>query len=307
MLWTKVKRVARAGWVNFWRNGYVSLASVLVMTVTLSVIASILFTSALLSSTLDNLKQKVDITVYFVSSTPETEISTLQKRIETLPEVASVTYTSREQALENFKNRHANESDIMQSLDLLDENPLQASLNIKAKDPSQYEGIAQYLNNDQAGSGDGTIIDRVTYAQNKNAIDTLNKIIRSSQTLGLVLTLFFSLISILITFNTIRLAIYFSREEIAVMRLVGASTMYIRGPFVIEGIMYGVISAVLTLILLYPISYWLGPISENFGTGINLFSYYVSNFGEIFLILIGSGLIIGAISSYLAVKKYLKV
>jgi cell division transport system permease protein len=308
MFWTNLKRIARSGWVSFWRNGYVTLASILVMTVTLSVIAAILFTGALLKSTLAGLQQKVDITVYFVTSAPEGQIITIQKRLQTLPEVASVTYTSRAQALADFKNRHANESDIMQSLNLLDDNPLQASLNIKAKDPTQYEGLAQYLNSDQAMASDGTtIVDKITYAQNKNAIDTLNRIIAASHKLGLVLTLFFGLISILITFNTIRLAIHFSREEISVMRLVGASTMHIRGPFVIEGLLYGLVSGVVTLVLLYPVLFWLGPISQNLGTGINLLSYYIENFGKVFLLIIGSGLVIGAISSYLAVKRYLKV
>ncbi len=311
MLWIKLKRIGRSGWVNFWRNGYVTLASILVMTVTLSVIASILFTSALLRATLTGLQQKVDITVYFLTSASEDQITTIQKRLKTLPEVAVVTYTSRETALADFKTRHANESDIMQSLSLLDENPLQASLNIKAKDPTQYEGLAQYLTSDQTMASDGTtIVDKITYAQNKYAIDNLNRIMKSAHALGLALTIFFVLISILITFNTIRLAIHFSREEISVMRLVGASTMHIRGPFVIEGLMYGLFSGVLTLVLLYPITYWLAPFSEEFTTGLDKFSffyYYLHNFGEIFLLIIGAGLAIGAISSYLAVKKYLKV
>lgn len=311
MLLIKFKRVLRSGWVNFWRNGYVTLASVLVMTVTLSVIASILFTSALLSETLRGIEQKVDITVYFVTSTPETQIKTIEKRLKTLPEVASVTYTSREKALEDFKTRHSTETDIMQSLNLLDDNPLQASLNIKAKDPTQYEGLAQYLNSDQTMATDGTtIVDKINYAQNKFAIDRLNHIIKSSNKLGLVLTILFGLISILITFNTIRLAIHFSREEISVMRLVGASTMHIRGPFVVEGLLYGLISGITTLILLYPITYYLAPFSEEFTAGLdkfNFLSYYLHNFGQIFLLIMGSGLVIGAISSYLAVKKYLKV
>jgi len=115
------------------------------------------------------------------------------------------------------------------------------------------------------------------------------------------------IISILITFNTLRLVIYMSREEISVMRLVGASTMYIRGPFFVAGAIYGFISAILTLIIFYPITIWLGGATQSFFVGFNIFSYYTSHFGEIFLIIVGSGVIIGSISSYLAVCKYLKI
>ncbi|KKR65740.1 MAG: cell division protein FtsX [Parcubacteria group bacterium GW2011_GWB1_40_5] len=114
-------------------------------------------------------------------------------------------------------------------------------------------------------------------------------------------------ISILITFNTLRLVIYMSRDEISVMRLVGASTNYIRGPFFVAGAIYGFISAIITLILFYPITIWLGNTTENFFVGLNIFHYYTSNFGEIFLIIVCSGVAIGSISSFLATRKYLKV
>jgi cell division transport system permease protein len=91
------------------------------------------------------------------------------------------------------------------------------------------------------------------------------------------------------------------------MRLVGASNAYIRGPFVIEGLIYGIASAIITLIIFYPLTLWLGPVTESFFGSINLFDYYVSNFGQLFVILVGSGMILGAISSYLAVRRYLRV
>ncbi len=309
MFGTQIKRVIRSGWVNFWRNGYVSLASVLVMTVTLSVIAAIIFTSALLSSTLENIKNKVDVNVYFVTTAPEAQILTLKTRLESLPEVAGVEYVSAEQSLKDFKDRHANDQYTIQALGELDSNPLGAVLNIKAKDPSQYQGIADYLNSNNDLTANGSpIIDKINYGQNKNAIDTLSKIIDSSHKLGLLLTIFFAFISVLITFNTIRLAIHMSRDEISVMRLVGASHMHIRGPFVIEGLLYGVVSAILTMVFLYPVAYWVGPVSENLTAGdVNLFGYYLHNFIEIFALLFLSGLAIGALSSYLAVKRYLKI
>ena len=232
----------------------------------------------------------------------------MQEKIEGLAEVSSVTYTSREQALQDFKERHQNDEFTLQALDELSDNPLGASLNIKAKDPSQYESIAQFLNQEPALSSDGSsIIDKVNYYQNKVAIDKLTGIIDAADRLGTAIILVLVLISVLITFNTIRLTIYISREEIAVMRLVGASSTYIRGPFMIVGIIYGTVAGILTLLLFYPVTYWLGGVTQDFFIGLNVFDYYASNFGQIFLVVIGSGIVIGALSSYLAVRKYLKI
>lgn len=308
MLWVNTKRVIRAGFYSFWRNGFVSLASILIMIVTLAVIGSVLFLRAGLTASLNELKNKVDINVYFVTTAPENDILVMKETLEALPEVSQVAYVSREEALADFKERHANNQLTLQALDELGENPLGAVLNIRAKQPSQYEGIANYLEERKASAqGQQSIIDKINYFQNRAAIDKLTNIIHSAEKFGLGLTIALVVISVLITFNTIRLAIYMSREEIAVMRLVGASTSYIRGPFTVGGIIYGVAAGLLTLALFYPLAYWLGGASQNFLVGFNVFDYYVSKFPVFFLAIIGSGVFIGAVSSFLATKKYLKV
>ncbi len=309
MVWIKIKRVIKSGFYGFWRNSFVSLSSVLVMVVTLFVIGSTIFLGVILRSTLDQIKNKVDINVYFITSAIEEEILEMKESIETLPEVLPpVVYVSREEALEAFRKRHENDEFTLQALDELGENPLGASLNIKAKDPSQYAGIASFLNTKSpTTAGGSSVIDRVNYYQNKEAIDRLTAIIESANRLGLILTIVLVVISILITFNTIRLVIYMSRDEISVMRLVGASTGYIRGPFFVAGGIYGLVSAIITLILFYPVTLWLGNTTEDFFVGLNVFKYYIENFGQIFLIIIGSGVIIGSFSSFLAVRKYLSV
>lgn len=286
-----------------------SLSSILVMIVTLFVIGSTIFSGVILESTLNQIKDKVDINVYFLTSAGEQDILNMKNKLEQLSEVAPpVVYVSREEALENFKKRHENDEFTLQALDELGENPLGATLNIKAKDPSQYESIAQFLQSKNAlSAGGSTIIDKVNYYQNKEAIDRLTSIITSANRLGFLLTIFLIVISVLITFNTLRLVIYMSRDEISVMRLVGASTRYIRGPFFVAGAIYGFISAILTLILFYPLTLWLGGTTESFFVGLNIFKYYTANFGQIFLIIVGSGVAIGSISSYLAVRKYLKI
>lgn len=308
MFWTKMKRILRTGFFNFWRDSTVSLASVLVMMVTLLVIGLISFSGAILNTTLVELKNKIDINVTFVVTASEEDILNLKHTIESLPEVSLVTYVSREEALTSFKERHSADQSILSALDELGENPLGAVLNIKAVDPSQYASVAEFLEGGNALSTENTnIIDKVNYFQNKEAIDKLTKIISSADKLGFALTLFLAVISILIAFNTIRLTIYLARDEISVMRLVGASMTYIQGPFVVVGIIYGVVAGLLTLILLLPLTYWLGGTTESFFVGFNIFSYYLRHFLEVAFIIMASGISIGAISSALAIRKYLKV
>ena len=308
MLWTNTKRIIKSGFVNFWRNGFVSFASILVMTMTLFVIGLLIFVGATLEASLNQIKDKVDVKVYFVTNAQEEDILEFKKSLETLPEVAFVEYMSKEKALEQFKTRHKDDQLTLQALEELGENPLGANLNIKAKEISQYEGIVEFLKNKSALSAtDGIpIIDDVNPFKNKNAIDKLTKIIDSSKILGFIIIAIFVISSIIITFSTIKLAIYTARDEISVMKLVGASNSYIRGPFVFEGIMYGIVSAIITLILFYPLTIWLGPITKDFFGGMNLFDYYINTFSKIFLIIFSAGILLGAISSYLAVRKYLK-
>lgn len=308
MFWINTKRIIKSGFVNFWRNSVVSFAAILVMTMTLFVLGSVIFVGAILNTSLNQIRDKVDINVYFVTDAPEDDILSLKRSIESLPEVAFAEYVSREEALERFRTRHKDDQLTLQALDELGENPLGANLNIKAKETSQYESIAEFLKNESVLSTDNNtpIIDKVNYSQNKSAIDKLTKIIDSSETFGFIIIAVLVIASIIITFNTIRLAIYTSKDEISVMKLVGASNSYVRGPFVFEGIMYGVVSAIITLILFYPLTIWLGPLTENFFGDINLFDYYVDNFSKIFFIIVGSGVLLGIVSSYLAVNKYLR-
>jgi cell division transport system permease protein len=278
---------------------------VLIITVTLFVLGGIMFTGALLKSSLEEIQAKVDVNVYFLTGAVEADILSLEKKLEALPEVASVEYISREQALVDFRERHKNDETTLAALDELSDNPLGAILNIKAKETSQYEGIAAFL--DSENSGKPGFVDRVNYYQNKAAIDTLSKMIDGGTTIAFAVTGLLVLLSVLIAFNTIRLAIYIAREEIAVMRLVGANNKYIRGPFVVSGIMYGVVSAFLTLVALYPATYWVSSVTKTFFGGFDVFRYYLENFGQVFIVILGSGVFLGAVSSYLAVRKYLKL
>jgi len=299
------KRIIKGGFMNFRRNGVVSWAAVLIVTVTLSVITALILLQAVLNFSLNQIKNKVDVTIYFNVGTDEDKILALKNSLSTLPEVAEVSYTTAEDALKAFRERHSEDYPTIQALDEIKDNPLGAYLNVKAKEVSQYETIANFLKGDNAlALGSASIIDKVNYHQNKLVIDRLNSIISGAQKLGFLVTFLLIIISIFITFNTIRLTIFISKEEIGVMRLVGASKMGVRGPFMIEGAIYGIMSTIITMIIFWPITYWLGKNMTNF-LGINMYSYYFSNFFEIFAIILSSGILLGIISSYLAIRKYL--
>ncbi len=302
---TELKRIIKAGFINFTRGGLISWAAVLVVTITLSVITFIILLQAVLYFSLNVIKDKVDVTIYFNTDAPEDKIILLKSSLEKLPEVAAISYTSAEESLKLFRDRHSGDYPTIAALDEIGNNPLGAYLNVKAKEISQYESIANFMKSDNAlVLGSASIIDKVNYRQNKLVIDRLNTIISGAQKLGFLVTLLLIIISIIVTFNTIRLTIFIAKEEIGVMRLVGASKMRVRGPFMIEGVIYGIIATIITLLLFWPATAWLGRNMTGF-LGINMYNYYFSNFFQIFAILLLSGIILGVISSFLAVKKYL--
>ncbi|MEK7607519.1 MAG: permease-like cell division protein FtsX [Patescibacteria group bacterium] len=305
MLWIATKRVFKSGFVSFWRNGFVSLSSILIITLTLFTLGGIIFAGALLNYSLEEIKSKVDINVYFVTKASENDILGLQNKLKSLPEVANVEYISREDTLTNFKERHVNDEITLQALDELGDNPLGAILNIRARETSQYEGITKFLEGESGEAG--TFIDKINYYQNKTAIDTLSKIIDGGTTIALSVTLVLAIISILIAFNTIRLVIYIAREEISVMRLVGAGNTFIRGPFIVVGLLYGFVSGIITLLIFYPVTFWISDITETFFSGFSLFDYYTSNILGLIGLIVGGGLVLGALSSFLAVRKYLRI
>lgn len=306
MYWINLKRIIKSGYSSFMRSGFTSLASVLVMTITLTVFTGLMYLQATLHTSLENIKDKVDVTIYFVPGTAEDKVMSVKDSLTKLPEVASISYTSQEEALISFREKHANDYLTIQALDELNENPLGSSLNVKAKDPSQYESITKYFDQNNDLSKEALIIiDKIDYHQNKLVIDRLTSVIVGAQRLGFVLSLMFVIVSIMITFNTIRLIIYMSRDEISVMRLVGAGNKYIRGPFMVSGALVGVFASVITVVIFWPVSVWLGSQMSEF-LGINLFHYYTGNLFQIFFILLFSGIIIGGISSLFAIHRYLK-
>lgn len=306
MFWVNVKRIMRSGVTSFRRNGIVSMASVLITTITLSVIAGLVLLQAILNFALTDIRDKVDITIYFTNNATESTILDLKSSLEKLPEVASIEYISEETALAIFKERHQNDYITLQALEEIGDNPLGASLNVKAKETSQYETVVKFLEGDSSSvKVAAASIDKINYYQNKAVIDRLSVLANGAERLGYLISFVMVVISIMITFTTIRLAIFIAKEEIGIMRLVGANNRYIRGPFIIEGIIYGMLASFVTMLIFFPITYWLGNHMTDF-FGLNLYDYFTSNFFQVFAIVLLSGVIIGTISSWIATSRYLR-
>lgn len=300
---TILSRIFHYGFKNFWRNGWLSTATVAVMVLALLVSVNLILFNFITDRASTSIQDKIDISVYFKTNTSEDQILSIKSALEGLPEVKNVNYVSSDQALESFRSSHNEDPIVTQALNELDTNPLQASLNIKARRPDQYADIAAYFSNSASLK---QFIDSVSYAKNQTVIDRLGAIVNAVNRGGLALTIFLAFVASLVVFNTIRLAIYSNREEIGVMRVVGASNSLVRGPFVVEGIIDGALAAVLSLIIAAPIIYLASPYLNAFIPELNIFQYFYTNILSLFLYQLLFGVGIGSISSFVAIRRYLK-
>lgn len=302
----KLKRIFKIGFTNFKRGGTVSFASVLLVMITLVLVTLLLMFQVVLATLINTAKDRVDLVVYFSSTTNEEKILDLKTILEGRDDVKQVVYTTRESVLAQFEKKHENDYITLQALNELSTNPLGAELSIKAVDSGYYEAINNYLKSDEIqGQGYDTEIKKINYFQNKEIIDSLILKTESSRKFGIVLVLFFAIIAIVITYNTVRLTIFVAREEITVMRLVGAENSYIRGPFIFEGMLFGAIGALLAYLLMFFILLFSRSGMRSF-LGFDMFTYYVHNTFQIFGILLLIGLFVTSISSTIAIRKYLK-
>lgn len=300
-MFTFLSRVIKYAGQNFWRNGWLSTATVSVSVLALLVFINLVVFNHVTDAALSSIQDKIDISVYFKTTAAEDEMLNIKRSLESLAEVAAVNYVSRDEALRIFKEQHKDDPTITQAINEISDNPLPASLNIKARDPREYAIIASYLNNERFTA----VVEKVSFTQNQVVINRLASIIDTVRGGGLALSVFLSFIAGLVMFNTIRLAIYSNREEIKVMRLVGASNAFIRGPYLVEGVYYGVIAAVLSIVVFSPVLYVVGPYLDAFIPGLALWSYYAGNLPNILVYQLIIGIGLGVASSFLAVRRYL--
>ena len=300
---TTLARIIKFGLQSFSRNGWLSVTTIAVLILALIVFNGLILFSAISRTAVSSIQDKIDISVYFKDIAKEDEILKLERAMESLAEVKSVEYISQDKALEIFKNDHKDDPTVSQALAELQANPLLAALNVKANDPNQYASIVEYLGNENLAP----IIEKVSYTENRLAIDRLARLIDTFQNSGLVATMFLALIAALVTFNSIRLAIYSNREEIGIMRLVGSSNKYINGPYLVNGIIYGAIAAVISLIIAAPVVSLASPYVSAFIPEKNLTNYFFGHLPILFGYQLLFGIFLGGVSSTIAVRRYLKV
>jgi cell division transport system permease protein len=298
-----IGRTIKGGWNNFFRNGYLSIAAVSVMLLCLFTMSSLYLIVLTADSVLAGMQGNVNVSVYFKASVSEESILKAKKDLENYSEIKTVDYITKEKALEIFKKNSASKPVILQSLEEIGENPLLSYLVIQANDPNQYDMVGEYLKN--ASFKDD--ISWVNYRDNKDRIDRLNKTISEVRKIGLGVAGLFSIISLLIISNTVRITIYTHRKEVEVMRLVGASNTYIRLPFIFEGIIYGLVASIISMLFLYVSLRLSAQFTLRLVPTVDMVSLYLSNFAVIFGMQILVGAFLGTVSSWFAIRKYLKI
>lgn len=301
------ERIIKNGFVNFWRNIWLSIAAIAMMLITLTILLFAVIANATFSHTISDITSHIDVSMYLKDSVTDAQRNDLVGQLYRIDNVKSVEYVSKTQALKNYEAQNANNLDLLSAISQTD-NPLPASLNIKPKDPNQLQSLKDFLDkpNILALQSDPT-----SYSgDRKAAIDKITSATHFFQQAGVVGIIVFVFISMLIIFNTIRMAIFNRRDELIIMRLLGASTSYIRGPFIVETILYGVVAALLslgTIAALFAVASQtlqassLGLLDINFSS-----KYFTDRLWQILTIQIAAGIIIGAVSSLIATRRYLK-
>jgi cell division transport system permease protein len=287
--------------VSFWRNRWLSLAATLIMILTLITISFFVSLLLITNKTTQSLRDKVDMAVYFDDSTSKDQITAIQNILLSRGDIKSVDYISKEKALEVWRDRNAdsNIKDLISETD----NPLPRSLEIKTVNPEDLEKINSFLSTKDYQP----LIKEISYKKNKQLVDRLVKITNFIKIGGWGMSMLFVLIAILVIYNTIRLTIFARSDEIDIMKLVGASDLYVRGPFVLEGMGYGLIGALVSSIIFAFTFRLTVPVAENYLGLSNLNSNYLGiNLLLIILLQFVVGLMLGVFCSILAIKKHLK-
>lgn len=301
--WITLWRIAQAGTRNFFRNAWLSIAATVMMVITLSVMLGAIILNMALNDTLDVVTNKIDIAIYFKDQIKPRTITKLATVVKTDPNVTATHFVSKEDALARYRNQNKDNPALLEAISER-ENPLPSSLEIKVKDLQQIDPIIRVTKD----------IDYLPYISDtslgedrKKVIDRIGNIKQFLITAGLGASIIFASVAILIIFNTIRIAIFSRSDELQIMRLIGATNGFIRGPFIFEAMFNGAVAATITLILAYVTIYTGAPKIINyvsFSHTINLFENYWALVG---LGTIAVGMLIGVISSILAMARYLKL
>jgi len=298
-----IARTFKAALKSFVRNSWLSVGTSGILMLSLYVVGVLILITFASDSILQNIQQKANISIYFKSDVEESLINRIKNDLEKNVDIQSVEYVSKEKALEDFRRNNASEQIILDSLKEIGDNPLLSSLVIRAKDPNLYQKI--YDNIRQADFNDE--LSRINYGKNKEVINKLNTLISSVKKIGLILEALLVIISVLIIYNAVRLSIYSRRYEIEIMRLVGASNSFIRLPYVFEGILYGTIASLISMLLLFLTVKSVSPYVLAVAPTTNVTHFFLSSFWKLFALQFFGGIFIGVASSWISMRKYLRV
>lgn len=301
----KLWRTFHEGMTNVRRNGWLSFATVAILSLSLFIIGLSSFVAYSTHLVLTNIKDKVNVTISFNQNVSEERIMEIKSTLEkSTREVSFVEYIPREQALAEFLAQNGNDESIKRALEEIGENPLFSSLVVKATDPQYYEVIAEAVQSSSFTDD----ISRINYAKNKKIFERIQLINRTATTAGLTLGSIFIAVALIITFYTMYITIHSHKQEFEIMRLVGASNLYMKMPFIFEGLFYGVASSIIASAFLLTVSRSLGPITEGaMPSGGNAQSLFFHHFGIIFIGLLALGIILTTFSASLAIRRYLKI
>lgn len=290
---------------NFWRNLWLSIITILILTLTLFTISLVATVNLLASQAIQAVEEKVDININFKSEASEDDVLGAKLFFEQLQGVRTVRYISPDNALEQFKRTHADDADIQSALETLTNNPLPASLVIQANSLDSYALIMKKFEQSKFEQ----LVENKNFSDHQVIIDRLSTIIQRMYQAGLAISLVFVVISVIMMFNTIRIAIYTYREEITIMKLVGATNWFIRAPFILESILYAVCASALALGLLWVIISAASPYINAFflGYNFNLNTFFYANLWFIFAAQLFASLILAVGSSMISIGRYLKV
>ncbi|MFC1609015.1 cell division protein FtsX [Patescibacteria group bacterium] len=299
----KLYRASNDGVKNFLRNKWLTMATISILTFSLYVVSVTLLVGFTGKTIVGSVRDNIDINVYFNPDTPEEEIVSIKDIVLDTKEVDSVDYVSKEDALSDFLKETKNDPVISQAIEEIGENPLLSYLVIHSSNPDNYNVISMAIEN----SGFADKVSHTNYSKNKEKIEKLSGIVGVFERIGLTIGAVLVVVAVLITFNTIRLNMYSRKKEFEVMRLVGASNMYVRVPSLFEGILYGFFSAMLAIILVFVSAKSVAPLFEGVMSQDDLTSFYWEYFWLIFAGVMVFGIVIGVVSSLVAIRKYLKV
>ncbi len=307
----KGARIVKYGAKGFSRNIWLSCAATIVMAITLIILFVTIVASVILTNTAEMMKDKIDITIYFKPNTSEEVLGQLSERIKEDPNIKSVSTTTSvdeyKLLLEEYKDDQTLTEIINDDVsDKLVDN-MYSTMRIKVYDPMNLDSIKAIVETDELFAANTSKEKEPTYDVNQAEINTITSWARIARTGGMILAIVFLIISVLIIFSTIRMAIFSRREEIYMMKLVGADKGFIRGPFLIEAEICGTIAGVVAATVSYFGFEFLAPKLQNYGIGVDQIKNIMesSQLVLVYLVFIGIGILIGWLSSRLAVSRYL--